>query len=314
MSQASVVLFGGSGFVGRHVAAKLVQAGYEVKIPCRRRERVREDLLVLPGVSLVDVPQDREAWLALCQGASALINLVGILHGRAVDFCAAHVDVTRLVIDVAQTLGIRRVLHMSALGASVEGPSLYLRTKGQAEALIQASGLDWTCFRPSVIFGRDDQFLNLLACLQRVLPVLPLAGAQVKFQPVWVEDVARAMVQSLRLPATVGQTLELVGPEQLTLAEIAQAVGRWQHTVRPVLAVPDALARPQAWLMERLPKPLLSRDNLDSMLVDNIGQQPFPSVLGFAPAALRMLGPTWIGPAGRQAQLDRWRAVRVDEI
>jgi NADH dehydrogenase len=213
----------------------------------------------------------------LVAGQQAVINLVGILHGTESQFERAHVELTRRALAACAGSQVRRYLHMSAVGADANGPSLYQRSKGRAEALVRDSTLAWTIFRPSVVFGVEDGFLNMFAKLAAVAPVLPIGGADVKFQPVWVEDVARAFVNSLDNEATVGRIYELCGPKVYTLRELVQfAAGAAGHR-RPVVALPDGVARLQARLMELAPgEPLLSRDNLDSMKRDNIAStQPY---------------------------------------
>jgi NADH dehydrogenase len=172
---------------------------------------------------------------------------------------------------------VQRLLHMSALGADANGPSMYQRSKGRGEAVVRASALQWTIFQPSVVFGVEDRFLNLFAKLAAFAPVLPLAGADVRFQPVWVEDVAHAFVQALDNPATVGKSYELVGPKVYTLRELVSFAARAAGHARPVIDLPMALATVQARLMELLPgEPLMSRDNLASMQRDNIAStQPY---------------------------------------
>jgi len=180
------------------------------------------------------------------------------------------------------TAGVRRSLHMSALGASSGGPSMYLRSKaaGEAAALSRPS-LAVTIFRPSVVFGEGDQFLNLFASLQKVLPVVAIGGADARFQPVYVEDVAHAFVAALEDRAAIGRVIELVGPRIYTLRELVQLAGRYSGHPRPVIGLPPALARMQAWFLEHAPGgPLMSRDNLDSMRTDNVaspGTAPMPT-------------------------------------
>ena len=166
---------------------------------------------------------------------------------------------------------------MSALGADPNGPSMYQRSKGRAEQAVRESKLAWTIFQPSVLFGAEDRFLNLFSRLAAVAPVLPIGGAEVKFQPVWVEDVSRAFANSLDNAATVDRTYELCGPKVYALRELVQFAASAAGHRRPVLALPEAIARLQAWIMELAPgEPLLSRDNLDSMKRDNIAsRQPY---------------------------------------
>ena len=200
---------GGAGFVGRHVVERLVADGHEVVVPTRRRDRARR-LLVLPTVNVaaadVSVPAHL---LPLVQDASAVINLVGILNEtNGQTFQRAHVELVRNVIDACREAGVPRLVQMSALNADPAGPSRYLRSKGEGEAAVIASGLEWTIVQPSVIFGPEDAFLNLFARILRFAPVMALARAEARFQPVYVRDVAECIVGALGLPATtVGRFL-----------------------------------------------------------------------------------------------------------
>src|SRR4051812_14659368 len=219
MELRRVCVIGGSGFVGRHVVESLCAHRYIVRVPTRSRERAKP-LILLPTVDVVDAnvnnPRVLERQL---KDMDAVINLVGVLHdGRGErSFAEAHVELTRKIIAACGATGVRRYLHMSALGANVNGPSKYQRTKGAAEELVRASGLDWTIFRPSVIFGREDRFVNLFARLQEMLPVIFLGRPNARFQPVFVEDVAAAITASVDSVAAIGQSYDLCGPRVYTL-------------------------------------------------------------------------------------------------
>lgn len=290
MRHTNVLVIGSSGFVGRYLVNALVARGCRVLAPTRRRERAKH-LILLPTCDVVEADVHDDATLErLIRGQDAVINLVGILHGTQQQFTRAHVELPRRIVATCEKLGVRRYLHMSALGADPDGPSMYQRSKGQAEQLVRASSLDWTSFRPSVIFGAEDNFLNLFARLARWFPVLPIGGANVRFQPVWVEDVANAFANSLDNRATYRKTYELAGPKIYTLRELVRYAAAAAGHRRPVIALPDAIARLQAWLMEHAPgEPLLSRDNLDSMKRDNVAsQQPYRPApeLGITPTPL----------------------------
>jgi NADH dehydrogenase len=213
----------------------------------------------------------------LLSGQHAVINLVGILQGSEAQFERAHHALAQRVVAACTRLKVARLLHMSALGADAKGPSMYQRSKGRGEAAVRASKLHWTVFQPSVVFGVEDRFLNLFAKLAAFAPVLPLAGAEARFQPVWVEDVANAFVNALDNPATFGKTYELVGPRIYTLRELVSFAARAAGHPRAIVNLPMGLARVQARFMELLPgEPLMSRDNLASMQRDNIAStQPY---------------------------------------
>ncbi len=291
----TVLLIGGSGFIGRNICARLLAAGYSVRIASRQHPDTLAPALTLSTAKIVsaDVHDPRQLQ-GLMSGCTAVINLVGILHGTPEDFETAHVALTRKVVDACQQSGIRRYLHMSALGAAPDGPSHYQRSKARAESIVRASDLDWTIFRPSVVFGEDDQFLNLFAQLMRYLPFLPLAGAHSRLQPVWVQDVARAFVAGIERPDLIGKTLSLVGPKVYTLAELAQLAGMYSGHRRPIIALPNWAARLQASAMQILPKPPLSHDNLDSLSVDNVDPAGFPALLGWPASALEDVAPDWL--------------------
>ncbi len=295
---ANVLIFGGSGFVGTSLATQLVQSGHAVRIPSRDPRLIRPGLRKVEGVERIAANvHDPVVLEQMLQGCDVAINLVGILQGSSADFERAHVGLTGKIVNACAQVGVRRYLHMSALGASPAGPSHYQRTKFVAEGKVRDSSLDWTIYRPSVVFGAGDQFLNLFARLLRFSPFLPLAGAGTRFQPVWVEDVARAFVAGVERPELIGQTLSLVGPKIYTLAELVRLVGEYSGSRRAVIPLPDWAARLQATLMSVLPHPPLTHDNLDSLTVDNIDLDGFPALLGWQPTALEAVAPNWLGRA-----------------
>jgi NADH dehydrogenase len=310
-----ILILGGTGFVGRSVCELLVErfggGSAQIVVPSRLPCRAKH-LLPLPTVSVVPADVHDEAQLgALVRGCDAVINLLAILNGSAAAFERAHVELPRRLARTCAAYGVRRVVHVSAIGAGASAPSHYLRSKGAGEALLASSGLDLTVLRPSVIFGEHDRFLNLFAQLQAVLPVVPLAGAQARFQPVWVRDVAAGIVNSLEMPTSVGQVCECVGPQVFTLAQLVRAAGRWSGHERPVFGLPEPLARLQALMMEWLPgAPLMSRDNLDSMRVASVagGRLPGLKALGVEAATLASIAPGYLGAGQGVARLDRWRA------
>ena len=301
MKTKNILLIGGSGFLGGHVAQRLAAAGHRLTVPTRHRERTRH-LIVLPTVEVVETDVHDDARLAeLVAGQDAVINLVGILHSRyglpyGPDFARAHVELPRRIAAACRTAGVRRLAHVSALNADAGGPSQYLRSKGEGEAALREAGaaLDLTIFRPSVIFGPDDAFLNLFASLQRWSPVMPLGNVKARFQPVYVEDVAQAIVASLDRSDAHGQTYCCCGPRVYTLAELVRYVGEQIGKRRPIIALPEALARIQAGLLELLPNPPLSVDNLDSMDVDSVcpGGDLLP--FGATPRPLEAVAPEYL--------------------
>lgn len=294
----SVLVLGGSGFVGRHVCEKLHRAGYAITVPTRRAGNARH-LQHLPRLTVVEADVHDEASLArLFPGHSAVVNLIAILHGNEAAFEHTHVALPTKLARACRASGVTRLVHISALGVAADSPARYQRSKARGEQVLREAGLALTVLRPSVIFGEGDRFLNLFARLQSVFPVMPLAGARARFQPVWVEDVAQAVVTGLGLEG-LGKTFECVGPEVMTLADLVRLAGRHGSRQRPILPLPMALGRLQALAMELAPgEPLMSRDNLDAMLVDNVASGTLPGLeaLGVSPASVHSIAPTYLKP------------------
>ena len=305
-----ILIFGGTGFVGTQVCEKLNQLQCRVTVATRRSVNARH-LQLLPLVDVVEIDlNDALALAALVAGHDAVVNLIAILHGSEAAFQKVHVQWPLTLVRACKTAGVRRLVHISALGAAADSPSMYQRSKARGEAALLGSGLDVTALRPSVIFGADDKFLNTFASLQQIFPVIPLAGSRARFQPVWVGDVASAVVRCLQDSATIGQVYEACGPDVFTLKQLVQIAGRYagihHGQGRPVVALPDALARVQAFFMELAPgDPVLSRDNLDAMKTDNIasGKLPGLQALGITPASLHAIGPTYLGARGLRSGL-----------
>ena len=297
-----VLVLGGSGFVGRHVVERLQRAGALITVPTRRLAAARS-MWSQPRVhvTVADV-MDPPTLARLVAEHDAVVNLVGILHGSEQQFERAHVELPRRIAEACAQAGGRRLVHISALGADASGPSEYQRSKAAGERAIEAAGPDiaWTILRPSVVFGRGDSFLNLFADLARMFPVLPLTGAGCRFQPVYVEDVAEAVFQSLTRPEAAGQTFELAGPTVYTLRQLVEYVSDLVGKPRPVIGLPEGIGMLQARLMELAPQPLMSRDNVRSMRVDNVAHgEPMP--FGLSPTALEAVAPPWLGEARPRA-------------
>lgn len=312
-----VIVLGGTGFVGAHVCEKLVRQGWHVTVPTRRRANAQK-IQHLPGLTVRELDvHDASALQEAVAGHDALVNLVAILHGTQAEFERVHVALPHAIAHACAVGGVAQVVHVSALGADALQPqtlpSMYLRTKSEGEAvLIQAAtgagatdrqGFDLSILRPSVIFGEQDKFLNVFAKLQKLLPVVPLAGADAKFQPVWVEDVASAVVRCLQgaseLPSP--RIIEAVGPEVFTLKQLVQLSGQLAGIAggfgRPVMGLPAWAGRLQATLMSLAPgEPVMSHDNLDSMKVDNVasGKHPGLASLGITPSALQPIAQDYL--------------------
>ena len=309
MKHQNFLIVGGTGFVGRHLVAALAARGANVTVPTRRRERAKH-LILLPTVDVVEADlRDPAALAGLAAGCDAVVNLAGILHGP--DFKFAHVELAQAVVNACHQAGVKRLLHMSALGADPAAPSEYLRSKGIGErAVLAADDLEATVFRPSVIFGPDDRFLNLFAQLAALSPVLALAAPGARFQPVYVGDVVKAMLAALDSREAGGKRYDLCGPQEYTLRELVKFVCAVTGRKRLVIGLPDSLAYLQAWAMELMPVKLLTRDNLLSMRVPSVCDCAFP--FGIQPVALENTAPAWLAPSGpreRYPQL-RWKAKR----
>lgn len=315
MPEQKILVLGGGGFVGSTLVNQLAAAGFTVSLPCRQRAR-RMALAGHPRIHVIEADIHDETTLTrLIQGCAAVINLVGILHSRSMgkpystDFEQTHVTLPGKIIAACRTASVRRLVHMSALKADPAGPSEYLASKGDGERLVQAaaSDLQITIFRPSVIFGTGDEFLNTFVRLHRVAPILPLGFGQSRLQPVWVDDVAAAFVACLNDAATFGQSYDLCGPRVYTLRELVEYAAKLAGRRAPVIPLCPTLARLQAGLLWQAPKPLLSPDNLRSLQVDNICSpscHPFP---GWQPKALEEIAPVLMAP--QESRLAALRAL-----
>lgn len=312
-----VVVLGGTGFIGRAFAWRCAAQGLSIRLTVPTRSLARgADLRPLPGMDLVRADVHDEATLArLLAGADAVVNLVGILHGSAADFDRVHGELPRRVGRIARGAGVAHLVHVSALGADAGAPSHYLRSKAAGEAALRDCGVPLTVLRPSVVFGADDQFLNLFARMQALLPLVPLAGAHARMQPVWVRDVAQALWACVERGVATAGVFEAAGPQVFTLQELVRLAGRRSGHPRAVWALPRALGEVQAWLLEHLPGPtLMSRDNLRSLQVDSVatGRLPGLDALGIQPASIEQAWAEERGGVVLMSELLRWRASHRD--
>jgi NADH dehydrogenase len=310
MNYNRVLLLGGSGFIGTSVAAQLSAKGIFVTVPTRQTRRAQH-LLLLPTVEVVEANVFQESDLQELVGRhDAVINLTGILHG---DFENVHVTLPRMVAEACARAGVKRLIHMSALNADVNGPSEYLRSRGRGEAAVWAvaksnPSLAVTMFQPSVVFGEHDKFLNMFAGLVNLFPLIPLGSPNARFQPVWVEDVARAIVSSLDLPEAGSQTYALVGPTVYTLRELLALVAATTAKRRVIVGLGPALSMLQARVLSMLPGKLITPDNVRSMGLPSTSDQPFPALFGKA-TALETVVPTYLGHTamGSRARYQQFR-------
>lgn len=311
MQLKEVCVLGGSGFVGSAIVAKLDAAGYQVKVLTRRREAAKR-LFLLPNVQVEECNVlDYQALNATLRGTHAVINLIGILHqSHRLTFNTMHHQLPAQLAKICADLDIKRLVHMSSLGAEKDAPSQYLRSKAAGEASLLAlhDKLNITIFKPSIIFGRDDSFINLFASLIKLMPAIMLAKPNAKFQPVWVEDVASCFVNSLENIDTYGKTYELAGPKVYTFRELIQTVMNTLLIKRPIIGLNDTLSYAQAFMMELLPIKLMSRDNVRSMEIDSVSAQPFPAIFGVSPTALEVIIPEYLVDQTPRGAYDRFRS------
>jgi len=311
MKNKLIGVIGGAGFVGSSIVAKLDLAGYQVKVLTRHRERAKH-LILLPNVQVVSCNVHDDIALAEgLKGCDAVINLVGILHeSKRTTFDLIHHQLPERIAKVCHQLGIKRLLHMSALQADENAPSQYLRSKARGEAALNRfkQSMNITIFRPSVIFGREDQFLNLFAKLIQYLPIILLAKPSAKFQPIWVEDVANIFVNSLQNDVTFGNRYDLVGPTIYSLQDLVVKVMHALNKRRLIIGLGDRLSYLQAWMMEWLPIKLMSRDNVRSMAIDSIAEGPMANEILLPLTSLDAVIPTYIQNKTPRAAYDQYRA------
>ncbi len=299
MAIRKICILGGSGFVGSHLIGRLYKEGCQIRLLTRHPSRCKH-LFVLPELEIRKADIHDPAELARqFAGMDAVVNLVGILHEKKKgDFERNHVELPRQVVAACRAAGVGRLLHMSALGANPEGLSRYQQTKGAGEALVReahSDALRITIFRPSVIFGCGDSFLNLFGKLLQWAPLFPLGSPDAKLQPVSVGDVARAYADSLDNPATYGNTYELCGPQVYTLQQLVEYTAKVLGYKRMIVPLGDLSSYLQAWAMEFAPVRMLTRDNYLSLKTDNVCACPFPEAFGFAPMPLEAEAPACLG-------------------
>ena len=313
MRHQAIAVIGGSGFIGSHLLNALVEMGKDVRLATRRRYNARH-LTMLP-IDVIEADVFDPVQLArFVEGADCVINLVGILNGKCAkpygqEFAHAHVELPTRIVAACEGKGVHRLIHLSTLGADPNGPSMYARSKGDGEKAVHAASVAWTIFRPSVVFGPEDAFLNKFAFLQRVFPAIPLAMPDAQFQPVYVGDVAKAIVNVLDLDGASGRTYELGGPTVYTLEDLVSYCGDVIGKHARIIRLPEPLARLQALSFEMAPgKPVISRDNLDSMKVANILSGPLSPELGIEPVSIETIVPTYLTGAASGSRLDTFRA------
>ncbi len=314
MRHQAIAVIGGSGFIGSHLVNALVEAGKDVRVATRRRASASHLTLLPIDVLETDVT-DPVALASFVEGCDAVINLVGTLHGGHGDpygagFAKLHVELPTKIVAACEGKGVHRLIHLSSLAADPRGPSMYLRSKGDGEKAVRAAtALATTILRPSVVFGPEDNFLNRFAVLQKLFPVIPLGMPDAKFQPVYVGDVSRAIVNVLDLDAASGHTYELGGPSVYTLEQLVRYCGEVVGRQARIVRLPNAFARLQAFSFELAPgEPVLTRDNLDSMKVDSVLTGPLAPELGIEPASIETIAPLYLADASLRSRLNIFRA------
>jgi uncharacterized protein YbjT (DUF2867 family) len=312
----NVCVIGGSGFVGRHITYRLAAEGYRCRVFTRHPHR-HGSLAVSTGCELVEVDVfDAGALAEAVRGSDAVIHLVGILNesGRKQTFRRVHVDLVDTVVRACHDAGVRRLLHMSALNAdAAAGTSQYLRSKGEGENLAHTRGhpdIAVTSFRPSVIFGHDDSFINRFATLLRIPGPMPLACPATRFAPVYVGDVARAFVDSLNARDTFGRRYDLCGPQVFTLEQLVRYIAGQLGMRKFIMRMPDAASRLQARILEHAPGKPFTMDNYLSMQLDSVCHDDGLARLGITATPMDAVVPEFLAhqtPRGRLNVLRRGR-------
>ena len=305
-----IVLLGATGFLGHHLLPLLSSAGHDCLALTRYRPSCR-DLVVLPGVRVRQVKSfDQDTLAALFDGADAVVNMVGILNekGRKGDgFRKAHVELVETIIAACKAADVRRIVHISAVGAG-EGKSHYLVSKGEAEQILRADeAIDETIIQPSVIFGRGDDFFNRFAALLKAMPMMPLACPEARMQPVWVGDVAALISDTLGDRSTIGETLIAVGPHEYRLQELVEFTAEAAGVKRRVVGLPDWMSKFQASVMDFVPGKPFSSDNYLSLQTPNCSEKNSLWRFGIQPSSIESVVPTYLGQGEHQRRLDECR-------
>lgn len=303
--QGLVTVFGGSGFVGGQVVRALAKAGYRVRVAVRQ-PNLAYRMRMLGDVGQIEVVQANvrvpSSVARALDGAEACVNLVGVLweSGRQ-KFQSIHAMGARNVAEAAAKLGVKRLVHVSAIGADVNAAAKYARSKGEGEAIVRAAFPGATIVRPSIVFGPEDDFFNRFAQMAALAPVMPLVGGETRFQPVFVGDVAAVIANAVTSPAAVGVTYELGGPTIYTMREILELILTETGRNRPLLPVPWPLAGLIGTLGDLqasvLPlAPPLTTDQVEMLKSDNVADHGLPGLAeaGVVPTAVEAVVPTYL--------------------
>lgn len=314
MRNQTIAIIGGTGFIGGNIACELARRDYRIRVISRRRERNRR-LLVIPRLELLEADVHSAASLsAALHGCDAVINATGILQQRShagESFADVHQQLPEKVAEAARFNRIKRVLHISALGADENAPSEYLTSKAAGEELLQSqasSGMEITSFRPSAVFGPGDGLFSLLELAVKFSPfLLPLAGGNAQLSPVYVNDVSTAVVNCINDPQSIGQRYELCGPRRYTLVELAQYVASLLSLKRHVIALPDSLANIQAQILGLIPGSPLSPDSLRSLRANADCESNGLEKLGITPNSVESILPSYLNGGLAEQQFRQFR-------
>ena len=302
MALARVVVFGGSGFIGRYVVKRLAAAGHPVRVACRDVERAKF-LKPMGAVGQVSTVLTNvrypETVAAACEGMDWVVNLVGVLfESGAQTFDAVQAEGADCIAKAAAAAGASKLVHLSAIGADADGDSLYAQSKAHGEAAVRQAFSSATVIRPSVVFGPEDDFFNRFAELSRLSPALPLIdGGHTRMQPVYVGDVADAVCKALEDAGCAGQTYELGGPRVMTMKEIMAYTLAESGMKRLLLPLPSCIAAIKARFLELLPKPPLTRDQVKLLAHDNMVAEGAKGLadLGITPTPVEAVVPRYLG-------------------
>ena len=308
-------VFGGSGFIGRYVVKRLAAAGYIVRVATRRTDRALflKPMGAVGQIVLLHAAITDEAAVARAvAGAAVVINLVGILaENRAGDFTRIHADGAGIVAKAAAAAGAAHLVQLSAIGADPASPSRYAASKAAGEAAVRAAFPAATILRPSIVFGPEDNFFNRFATMAQMLPFMPVICGETKFQPVYVGDVADAIMEATHHAGAAGATYELAGPQILSFREILAWILKLTGYDRRMIDMPMGLMRLKASILEKLPGKLLTRDQLLMLARDNVAAADVPGLatLGIVPTPIDLVVPTYLRRfrrgGGRRALADQ---------
>ncbi|HJP97390.1 MAG TPA: complex I NDUFA9 subunit family protein [Rhodanobacteraceae bacterium] len=310
MNPPTCLVLGGTGFIGSRLLAALAPSGCRITVLSRNREKGRS-INILPNVRSYSADvHDRATLEKYLVGQDAVVNLVGILNetGKAT-FTHAHVDLTATLIAACRQVGVRRIHQMSSLNAGNRA-SKYLKTRGEAEAQVRNSGMEWTIYRPSLVYGENDGLIFRFLKLLKMAPALPLAQPHAKIAPVYVGDVAEAIRRCMSDRGTIGKIFELYGPDTLELVRTVRMIRNAAGLRRPVIPLPAALGRLQAGVAEMIPGKPFSRDNFASLGVDSAGSRDGLAELGIEPRRFDAMLPMLLGEYARAYRFDIARATR----